>query len=319
MNLLKYGIIFFSAFLISGCRDNNMGKKENISNQNERVGLNFDKVLKINDYTSDISNYGCFFTTSYDYGILYDPKNGNDLGNLVTFLIPKDFLFFEKHSEYFSEDDYGKFETYVNKLSIEEYKEIFDIYVFLIDKKYLVSTPENDSPYHVKEKYQTDLYQYKDNSWRKIESFVVNSDKDNTAEMDWKTNFIEKKTGDLQKTFFNSIAKSKIDDSWYRDYILPLDSYEPDYNYTYYIKISKDSSYMAERYFKDLLVPFQSADTLFLFHKKNLLEGEKYVKNKHIPEVKIVKVKDKYYVNSPVFDLKKSISSKPLKYGFLGE
>lgn len=168
MNLLKYGIIFFATFLIFGCRDNNLGKKENISNQNESVSLNFDKVLKINDYTSDISDYGCFFTTSYDYGILYDPKKGNDLGNLVTFLIPKDFLFFEKHAQYFNEDDYGKFETYVNKLSIEEYKKIFDIYVFFINKKYLVSTPKNDSPYDVKEKYQTDLYQYKDNSWKKI-------------------------------------------------------------------------------------------------------------------------------------------------------
>lgn len=130
---------------------------------------------------------------------------------------------------------------------------------------------------------------------------------------------LKKKSRDLQMNFFNSVAGSKIDDSWYRDYILPLDSYESNYSYTYYIKISKDSSYIAERSFKDLLVPFQSADTLFLFHKKSLLEGEKYLKNKHIPEVKIVKIKDKYYVRSSVFDLKGSISSEPSKYGFLGE
>jgi hypothetical protein len=98
-----------------------------------------------------------------------------------------------------------------------------------------------------------------------------------------------------------------------------LDSYEPNYNYTYYIKISKDSSYIAERALKDLLVPFQNADTLFLYHKECLLRDSKYLNNKQIPEVKIVKVKDKYYVTSEVFDLKNSISTKPAKYGFLND
>lgn len=128
-----------------------------------------------------------------------------------------------------------------------------------------------------------------------------------------------KKTKEIQVAFFDSISKLKIDDSWYRDYILLLDSYEPNYNYTYYIKISKDSAYIAERVLKDLLVPFQNADTLFLYHKKNLLSGSEYMENKQITEAKIVKVKDKYYVNSEVFDLKNSISTKPAKYGFLND
>ncbi|QGK72804.1 hypothetical protein [Flavobacterium sp. SLB02] len=193
----------------------------------------------------------------------------------------------------------------VDKLSIEEYKKVFDIYVFFIDKKYLVPTPGNDSPYNLKEKYQTDLYQYKNNSWEKIDSFSINSDEKKKKEMNWRINFIEKKSNDLQTAFFNHINKVKIDNSWYRDYILPLDSYEPNYNYTYYIKISKDSVYVAERTLKDLLVPFQNADTLFLYHKKNLLSGSEYMENKQIPEVKIIKVKDKYYISSEVFDLKK--------------
>ena len=128
---------------------------------------------------------------------------------------------------------------------------------------------------------------------------------------------MKKKSNELRITFLNSVDKLKIDNSWYRDYILPLDSYEPSYSYTYYVKISKDSSYIAERSLKDLLVPYQNADTLFLYHKKNLLVDSKYLENIHLPEVKIVKVKDKYYINSEVFDLKNSISTKPAKYGFL--
>ncbi len=46
----------------------------------------------------------------------------------MTFLIPKDFNFFKKHSKYINKDDYEKLEKYVNKLSIEELKKVFDIY-----------------------------------------------------------------------------------------------------------------------------------------------------------------------------------------------
>lgn len=65
-------------------------------------------------------------------------------------------------------------------------------------------------------------------------------------------------------------------------------------------------------------MPYQNEDTLFLYHKKNLLESSKYFDNKQIPEVKIVRVNDKYYVSSKkIFALKKYISTKPEKYGFL--
>lgn len=290
---------------------NAIAKKSKVSN------LNFDKILKINEYIYGVSDYGDFFTTSYDDGITYDPKAGNNFGNLVTFLIPKDFLFFQKHSKYINKDDDEELEAYVNKLSLDELKKTFDIYVLLVDKKYLIATPEYDSSYNYTEKYQTDAYQYKENSWKKIESFSVDSDKKRIKESEWRHDFIEKKTKSLQTAFFESISNLKIDNSWFRDYLLSLDSYELGYYYGHYIKISKDSCYIAERYFKDLLVPYQDKDTLFLYHKKNLVDSSKYLKNKLIPEVKIVKIENKYYVTSEVFDLKNSISSKPEKYGFL--
>lgn len=130
---------------------------------------------------------------------------------------------------------------------------------------------------------------------------------------------VEKKSNDSRETSVDSGKKVKIDDSWYRDYTVLLDSYDDSYHYAYYIQISKDSCYIVERPLKDLLTPYQSGDTLFLYHKKSILEGSDYKGDKNIPEVKIVKLKDSYYVSSPVFDLKNSISTKPEKYGFLAE
>jgi|GEM_PF-3180293 len=305
-------------FTIFGCKNTNAEKQENVRTTiNEISNLDFDKILKINEYVYGVSDHGDFFTTSYDAGVYYDPKNGNDLGNLVTFLVPKDFLFFQKQLKYIKDGEPEPLEEYINKLSIEEYKKLFDIYVFLVDKKYLISTPGYDSQYNYTEKYQTDVYQYKNKSWNKIDSFVVNSEEERLKEPQWRYYFIEKKTKEVQTAFFDSISKLKIDDSWYRDYIVSLDSYEPNYNYNYLISFSKDSAYIVERPLKDLMLAYQSKDTLFLYHQKSLLSGSNYLKNKQIPEVKIVKIKDKYYVSSEVFDLKNSISTKPEKYGFL--
>lgn len=178
--------------------------------------------------------------------------------------------------------------------------------------------PGYDSPYNYTEKYQTDVYQYKNNSWDRIESFIVDSERKRIEETEWRDNFIEKKTKINQTTFFDSISKLKIDDNWFKNYIVALDSYESGYYYDHYIKVSKDTCYIGERNFQDLLVPYQNEDTLFLYHKKNLLESSKYFDNKQIPEVKIVRVSDKYYVSSKkIFALKKYISTKPEKYGFL--
>lgn len=316
-SLKKYSLIFLFISSIISCKDSKGEKKDVLNKSKDSNYINFDKTLKINKYIYGVSDYGDFFTTSYDDGITYDPKKGNNFGNLVTFLIPKDFLFFQKHLKYINKDEDEKLEMYVNKLSIQELKKIFNIYVLLVDKKYLIATPGYDSAYKFKDKYQTDAYQYKNNEWVKIESFIVNSDEKNSEETKWRYNFTEKRTREIQKFFFDSISKLKIDDSWYKNYIVSLDSYEPNYSYAYLINFSKDSAYIVERPLKDLMVPYQSADTLFLYHKKCLLYDSKYLHTKQIPEVKIVKVKDKYYVSSEVFDLKNSISTKPDKFGFL--
>ncbi|WP_343707734.1 hypothetical protein [Flavobacterium sp.] len=312
----KYSLIFLCISSLISCKDNK-GEKKEIVNKPKVSSLNFDKILKINEYIYGVSDYGDFFTTSYDNGIIYNPKQGNDFGNLVTFLIPKDFLFFQKHLKHIKDEEYKPLEAYINKLSIEEYKKAFEIYVIFVDKKYLIPMQGYDSPYNYKDNYQTDVYQYKNNSWQKIESYIVDSDEKRVKETQWRSDFIEKKTKKNQITFFDSISKLKIDDSWYKNYIVSLDSYEPNYSYNYLINFSKDSAYIVERPLKDLMVPYQDQDTLFLYHKKCLLSGSNYLKNKQIPEVKIVKIKDKYYVSSEVFDLKNSISSKPEKYGFL--
>ncbi|MEM0575138.1 hypothetical protein [Flavobacterium polysaccharolyticum] len=118
-----------------------------------------------------------------------------------------------------------------------------------------------------------------------------------------------------KNVYIDSISKLNIDEKWIKDYNVWLESYNESYNYNYLIKISKDSSYISERSIKDMLIPYQIKDTLFLYHKKSLLED--YAKNKLEPEVKIVKIKNQYFVSSQIFDLKNSISNKPTKYGFL--
>ncbi|MEW5675959.1 hypothetical protein ABGT15_06560 [Flavobacterium enshiense] len=304
-----------SLLIIAGCRkDLEKDVESEATEIQQETAHDFDKILKCNDYI--ITGDGNAFTTCYDNGCVYDPKGGNVFGNLVTYLIPKDFLFFQKHSGYIEKWDYEKLEAYVNRLSIEEFKKQFDIYVFLVDKKYLIPTPGYDSPYDFKEKYQTDLYQYQNNSWKKIDQLV--SLQSGNEAMNWRDNFVLKKSNEISKAFFDKASKFKIDESWYRDYILPLESYEPSYNYAYSLKVSKDSTYVMERALNDMLIPLQKGDTLFLYHNKSLI-GEKYTKNKMIPELKIVRVKGKYFIDGNIFDLENSISNKPGKYGFLVE
>jgi len=130
-----------------------------------------------------------------------------------------------------------------------------------------------------------------------------------------KNDRIETNKKEKHVNFMDSISKLSIDSHWNKEYNVWLSSYTPSYNYAYKVKVSKDSSYVQQRELKDLLVPLQKKDTLFLYHKQNLLE--EYIKDKTKPELKIVKINEGYYINSQLFDLKNSISDKPTEYGFL--
>jgi len=130
-----------------------------------------------------------------------------------------------------------------------------------------------------------------------------------------KNDRIETNKKEKHVNFMDSISKLSIDSHWNKEYNVWLSSYIPSYNYAYKVKVSKDSSYVQQRELKDLLVPLQKKDTLFLYHKQNLLE--EYIKDKTKPELKIVKINEGYYINSQLFDLKNSISDKPTEYGFL--
>lgn len=73
MNLLKYGIILFFTLSIISCKDTNLEKTESIFQHNEINKVNFDKVLKINEYVYDNNKYGSYLphhTTMELYTIL---------------------------------------------------------------------------------------------------------------------------------------------------------------------------------------------------------------------------------------------------------
>lgn len=108
--------------------------------------------------------------------------------------------------------------------------------------------------------------------------------------------------------FLDSIAKLKIDDYWYKEYNIWFEDYTT-------IKVLKDTSYISAIGINDVLVPLQKKDTLFLYNKVS--KSIKYNKDKTIPELKIIKVEDQFFLQSDYIDLNGSISNKPSKFGLL--
>ncbi|MEW5675954.1 hypothetical protein ABGT15_06535 [Flavobacterium enshiense] len=107
----------------------------------------------------------------------------------------------------------------------------------------------------------------------------------------------------------DAVSEEAIDETWYREYYLMLEDLGVDYE----IKVAQDTSYIQDRGLKDILIPVQKKDTLFLYHKKSLefhFEG-----NKKAPEATIVKVGNQYFISSQLIKLDAE-SEQPSKYGF---
>ncbi len=308
-------VLFISLLIVAySCKN----KQEKNIDDKLIIEYNFDKFIKFknHDYIYKTNENGGFFTTSYDYGITYDPKGGNDFGNLVTYLIPKDFLFFKNNLDFkeFNDTYHHNWEKIINKMSVKEIKEYFDIYVFFIDKKYLIPTPNADSPNKEKDKHDIDLYQYKDNKWLKLDTYSGLKE-ENSNQYEWKDNYIQKVCKKKQEQFFNSISKLKIDDFWYRSYYKLFDYLE--YNCDYEIIIDKNECSLIDRSLNDILVPYQSKDTLFLFHKKSLGMGA-YNGEVNLPDIVITKVDNLYYIQKQSFlKNREYIKEKVYDYGYL--
>lgn len=116
-----------------------------------------DRAIKCSDNT--LTYDGNFHYP--DYGCMYGKDN--HLGNVQVYLFPLT----EKYRV--NDDDYEKQDTLskeIEDLSIGEIKNNFDIFIQIIDKKYLIEASNIDTPYiiqddHVKEVYYFDKIQKK--------------------------------------------------------------------------------------------------------------------------------------------------------------
>jgi hypothetical protein len=107
------------------------------------------------------------------------------LGNLIVYLVPKTKTKMEGAQ---IEQENKR----VNGLSIDRYKEIFKIYIFLIDKKDLNYAKSGDPVYYQKPAYAEKLYTYDDkiNKWIYIDSIKIHNDSENEKEQSWREKFI---------------------------------------------------------------------------------------------------------------------------------
>jgi hypothetical protein len=177
MKTLKNILFFILISFLLGCKK---GEEQKLPSYNEKSieeqKNNFDNILKEGDYSW---NDGYFITA--DYGIVYNPKGNNPFGNIILYLIPKNK--FDIKDEEIEEKN-----QMINSLSIENIKKEFNIYLFLIDKKYLQYLPNGDSSYEAKENYTENLYTYENQKWILLDSLNVK----NQNEQEWRENFINR-------------------------------------------------------------------------------------------------------------------------------
>lgn len=179
MKVIKYFVVFL---LFINCRkektENNIKEIGTISNEVVNIDVDYsneslDALLKCGEY----SFMDGYFTVPY-YGCIYQPTSQNKLGNAEIYIIPKKTI--DKNS------DVEKEENKINQMSINDLKNNNNLYILLIDKKYLKHDNKMDVPYYPILPYEQIVFKYEDGSWRK--ATVLNINKENDPQYnDWKT------------------------------------------------------------------------------------------------------------------------------------
>ncbi|PKB18729.1 hypothetical protein [Flavobacterium sp. 5] len=187
IKLLSFFLLFIS------CKDNNTKSLEikekevakNVANI-KSVDANeaLDNLLKCGDY-SYIDGY---FTIA-DFGCIYQPKGINKFGNAEVYLIPKKEL-----KENF---DVEKEENNIGRMNISSLKKFYDIYIFIIDKKYLTHNPNMDVPYYPSYPYKQTIYKYLDGKYKNIVTLDISNEKDSKY-TDWKIKFLNNSDQSVQ-------------------------------------------------------------------------------------------------------------------------
>lgn len=133
-----------------------------ITNNSQITYEELDNLLKCGDY-SYVDNY---FTIP-DNGCIYEPNGLNKLGNVEVYLIPKTKLE--------SNFDIEREENKINLMNTVELKKRYNIFLFIIEKKYLKKYTDRDIPYYPVLPYEQIIYKY-DGEWKKYETLKITSE-----------------------------------------------------------------------------------------------------------------------------------------------
>ncbi|MCD0469055.1 hypothetical protein [Flavobacterium sp. JAS] len=195
---IKTLLLCFVIVTIYSCKDNLQTKKEEITIDQQQESIDFDKILKCTSYTYD-EDY--FFTP--DNGCLYNPKGENIFGNVSIYLISKEGL-------QIGDEEIDVQTEKINNLNIEDLKEDFDIFIYLIPKEFLNYNPNGDPIYYQKENYKEKLYTFdnKTKNWLLLDSLKIDNNSESRFEQNWRDNFINSKSNKVKK----NVDLSKVDD-----------------------------------------------------------------------------------------------------------
>ena len=150
-------------------------------------------------------------------------------------------------------------EKKLNSISFKQLSGDFDIWVFHIPKKYLLHTPNLDSPYTPKVPRTIFVYKYVNGKWNIVNKYTINNNKDENAENDWRQktiNNIINQTNHINIDYSN--LKEKMQQSGYQilkevscdlngdmktDYILVFSIGEQSTAFTTFLLLSNEKGY----------------------------------------------------------------------------
>lgn len=209
----------------------------------------------------------------------------------------------------------------VNKILTDKVKnkknisDEFDVWIFFTDKKY-TEFVGMDSPYNFKIPRIVDLYYLKsNNTWEKLESFKVLTEKDEVKENEWRQNYLDKIINESN----NKTKLNKISDKWIGNYSIYF-SYgkigDQNAGWQLDIEITKDKiTATGDGYqigFTDLLIAKENGNELLLNHFKNL--NGYNLGSKMNPEFVLIENKGKYFIKTKWID--SDIVTKPKELGY---
>lgn len=181
INLILVLIIIFFNSCNSKKTENNNSKNlkkevESVKTSNYYSDADFDNLLKCGDY----SFMDGYFTVP-DYGCIYQPPTVNTLGNIEIYLLPKKKLIIES--------DIEKEENLIAKMSINNLKVNYDVYILVIDKKYLTHNDKMDVPYFPHFPYKQSIYKWTGGFWKNINTLNIKDENDSQYKK-WKSEFL---------------------------------------------------------------------------------------------------------------------------------